>query len=243
VPLTRREPTVAEHEFMFGVRYGLVGNGPTRFVDDVRFGITDHIELHTDLLPYPAMLMARARLGDAQSELGAFLVDLGLAHWDTGFRITPDANETSVGMRFHLEGGVGYARAIGDKLAVTGQAHYRERVSLLSNDGEHAMAVDAHLTYDLADALAVSAGLGFATTIGSPVREQSIDFIETDGPGISHLLSRDEGGTQSLTIPLTMTYGRVENFDVDLFCTPRVYPALGILFGAGIRLRLDPFKG
>jgi hypothetical protein len=58
---------------------------------------------------------------------------------------------------------------------------------------------------------------------------------------MSHLLARDEGSFWSVTIPVTMTYGRIENFDVDLFCTPRVLPELGILLGAGIRLRIDPF--
>lgn len=243
VPLTRREPTLQALQFMVGARYGLVGTGPTRFVDDVRFGATDWLELRTALLPYPSGLMARARIGAQQSELGAFLLDAGLAHWDAGLRIVPDTGEANVGMRFHFEGGVGYARALGDRLAVHGLAHYRYRLSLLPDDDQHAVAVDAHVTYDLLDALALSAGLGVASTIGGPVRELSVTFVELDGPGMSHLLARDEGGDQSVTIPLTMTYGRVESFDVDLFCTPRVWPEPGILFGAGVRLRLDPFSG
>ena len=243
VPLTRREPTLAPLQFMVGARYGLVGTGPTRFVDDVRFGVADWLELRTALLPYPSSLMARARIGAQQSELGAVLIDAGLAHWDAGLRVVPDTGEANVGMRFHVEGGVGYARAIGDRFAVRGQAHYRYRLSLLPDDDQHAVAADAHLTYDLLDALAVSAGLGVASTIGGPVRELSVTFVELDGPGMSHLLARDEGGEQSVTIPLTMTYGRVDSFDVDLFCTPRVWPEAGILFGAGVRLRLDPFTG
>jgi len=227
---------------MLGVRYGLVGSGPTRFVDDIRFGINDTVELRTALLPYPSSLMLRARFGSQQSENGAVVVDAGLAHWDAGLRVVPDTGESNVGMRFHFEGAVGYARTIVDRVAVRGTARYRYRYSLLPADDEHVAAADAHITYDLLGSLAVSAGLGFATTIGTPVRELSINFVETDGPGMSHLLARDEGGEQSLTIPLSMTYGRVENFDVDLFCTPRVYPELGILFGAGVRLRIDPFQ-
>lgn len=243
VPLTRREPTLDALQFMVGARYGLVGTGPTRFVDDVRFGVTEWLELRTALVPYPSSLMVRARIGAQQAPLGAFLLDAGLAHWDAGLRVVPDTGEANVGMRFHVEGGVGYARALGERFAVHGQAHYRYRLSLLPNDDQHAVAADAHLTYDLLDALAVSAGLGVASTIGGPVRELSIAFVETDGPGMSHLLARDEGGEQSVTIPLTMTYGRVESFDVDLFCTPRVWPEPGVVFGAGVRLRLDPFKG
>jgi hypothetical protein len=220
-----------------------VGTGPTRFVDDVRFGITDTVELRTALLPYPSSLMVRARFGSQQSASGAVLLDAGLAHWDAGLRVVPDTGESNVGVRFHLEGGPGYAVAIGDRAAFLAQAHYRYRLSLLPDDDQHAVAADAHVSYDLLDALAVSAGLGVATTIGPPVREVSIGFVETDGPGISHLLARDEGGDQSVTLPLSLTYARVEAFDVDLFCTPRVWPELGILFGAGVRLRLDPFDG
>jgi hypothetical protein len=243
VPLTRREPTIGALGLMVGLRYGLVGTGPTRFADDIRFGVTDSIELRTALLPYPSSFMVRTRFGSQQSELGAFLIDAGLAHWDAGLRIVPDTGEPVVGMRFHFEGGVGYARSIGERVALTGQAHYRYRLSLLPADDQHAIAVDGHVTYDLLDSLAVAGGLGIATTIATPVRELGVGFLETDGPGISHLLARDEGGRQSITIPVSLTYGRVESFDVDLFCTPRVYPELGILFGAGIRLRLDPFHG
>ncbi len=241
IPLTRREPTLKAYEIMVGARYGLVGTGPTRFVDDIRFGITDSIELRTDLLPYPSSLMVRARFGSPQTAGGAVILDAGLAHWDAGFRIVPDTGESAVGTRFHFEGVVGYEKTFGDKVLVGAFAHYRYRLSFLNNDDEHAVAVDGHVTYDLLDSLAVSAGLGVASTIVTPVRELSINFVETGAPGISHLLARDEGGDQSVTIPLTMTYGRVENFDVDLFCTPRVWPELGILFGAGVRLRLDPF--
>jgi hypothetical protein len=241
IALTRRMPTVDKYGFMVGVRYGLVGTGPTRFVDDIRFGLTENIELRTDLVPYPSSLMLRWRFGSPQDPIGAPIVDVGLAHWDAGIRIVPDTGESAVGMRFHFEGGLSYAKTLGDKTMITALAHYRYRLSLLPNDDQHAIAVDGHISYDLLDSLNVAAGLGFATTIGTPVRELSILFVETDAPGVSHLLARDEGARYEVTVPLSMTYGRVENFDVDLFCTPRVWPTLGILFGAGVRLRFDPF--
>lgn len=240
MPLTRREPTLKAHSLMVGVRYGLVGTGPTRFVDDIRFSITDEIELRTTLAPYPAALMARGRFGSQQGEMGAFIVEGGLAYFDAGLRIVEDTGEPSVGVRFHFEGDVGYAKALGDQFAVNAYAHYRARVSFLPDDDQHAAAVDAHLTYDLLPSLAVSTGLGFATTLGTPVRELGVNFVETDRPGLSHLLARDDGLEQSLTLPLTLTYGRVDSFDVDLFCTPRVWPELGIAFGAGLRFRIEP---
>ena len=36
-----------------------------------------------------------------------------------------------------------------------------------------------------------------------------------------------------------MTYGRVDTFDVDLFVTPRIWPEFDVLFGAGLRMRID----
>jgi hypothetical protein len=225
---------------MVGARYGLVGTGPTRFVDDIRFSLTDNIELRTTLAPYPAALMARGRIGSQQSDLGALVLEGGLAYFDAGFRLNPDAGEPQVGVRLHFEGSVGWARAFGDKFAVNAYAHYRARVSFLPDDDQQLAAVDAHLTYDLLPSLAVAAGAGFATTLGTPVREVVVNFVETDRPGLSHLLARDDELQQSLTLPLSLTYGRVDSFDVDLFCTPRIYPEFGISFGAGLRFRLEP---
>ena len=243
VPLTQREPTLKALSMMAGVRYGLVGSGPTRFVDDLRFSLTDHIELRTALYPWPAALMIRGRIGSQQSELGAVILEGGLAYFDAGLRLVEDTGEPQVGVRFHLETSVGYAKSFAERFAVHAFAHYRARLSLLPDDDQHAVAVDGHLTYDLLPALAVSAGLGFATTVGTPVREVVVNFTETDRPGISHLLARDDDHQQSLTVPLTLTYGRVDSFDVDLFCTTRVYPELGVLFGAGVRFRIEPLFG
>jgi hypothetical protein len=237
VPLTRRELMLPQFHWEFGARYGLVGNGPTRFVDDIRFGVTDWLELRTSLLPYPSSLMARVQLGKQQSDSGAFLVDGGLAHFDAGLRLAPDSGEAQVGVRLHFEGGVAYAKALGERFSVFAEGRYRYRSSFLANDDQHAIAVDAHVSYDILDALAISVGAGFASTLGGPVRELSVNFVETSQAGISHLLARDDGDQQSVTIPLSLTYGRVENFDVDLFCTTKVYPTPGVLFGAGIRLR------
>ncbi len=239
MPLTRREPTLQQNTLMAGARYGLVGNGPTRFVDDVRYGITDTIELRTSLLPWPTSLMARLRLGSVHDGLGAFVLDGGLSYLDAGVRLVQDTGEPSVGVRLHFEGVVSWQKAVADRLAIFASGHVRTRNSFLPDDDQYAAAASAHIIGDLLDNLAVSGGVGFASTIGTPVREVVVNFTETDRPGISHLLARDDGGQQSLTIPLTLTYGRVDSFDVDLFCTPRVYPEFGILFGAGVRLRID----
>jgi hypothetical protein len=242
-PLTRREPTLRAGTLMVGARYGLVGNGPTRFVDDVRYAFTDRFELRTALLPWPTSLMGRYRFGGVADDLGAFVVDGGLSYFDAGVRIVPDSGEANVGVRFHFEGIVSWQKSIGDRLATFASVRYRNRTSLLPDDDQHAVAVDASVAYDLLDNLAVSGGLGFASTIGGPVREVVVNFTETDRAGISHLLARDEGGQQSVTVPLTLTYGRVDTFDVDLFVTPRVFPEFGVLFGAGVRLRLEDLFG
>lgn len=228
---------------MLGMRYGLVGNGPTRFVDDVRYAFTDRFELRTALLPWPASLMGRYRFGGVGEDLGAFVVDGGLSYFDAGVRIVPDSGEANVGVRFHFEGVVSWQKTLGDRFATFASVRYRNRTSLLPDDDQHAVAVDANVAWDVLDNLAVSGGLGIASTIGGPVREVVVNFTETDRAGISHLLARDEGGAQSVTIPLTLTYGRVDTFDVDLFVTPRVFPEFGVLFGAGVRLRLEDLFG
>ena len=242
-PFTRREPTLRAGTLMLGMRYGLVGNGPTRFVDDVRYAFTDRFELRTALLPWPVSLMGRYRFGSAMDDLGAFVVDGGLSYFDAGVRIVPDTGEPNVGVRFHFEGVVSWQKAFADRFAGFASVRYRNRTSLLPDDDQNAVAVDASVSYDLLDNLAVTGGLGVASTIGGPVREVVVNFTETDRPGISHLLARDDGGEQSVTIPLSLTYGRVDTFDVDLFVTPRVFPEFGLLFGAGVRLRLEKIFG
>jgi hypothetical protein len=228
---------------MGGVRYGLVGTGPTRFINDLRYALTDQLELRTSLGPWPAALMVRGRLGSQHGDIGAFVVEGGLAWLDAGVRLQQDTGEASVGVRFHLEGSVGWSKAFSDKLALSAFAHYRERISFLDDDGQRTAAIDAHATYDVLPNIAVAAGLGFATTLGTPVREVVVNFVETEQPGISHLLARDDGYEQSLTVPLSLTYGRVDSFDVDIFATPRVYPEFGLVFGAGVRFRLEHLFG
>ncbi|MFH1811598.1 MAG: hypothetical protein ABIJ09_22855 [Pseudomonadota bacterium] len=51
-------------------------------------------------------------------------------------------------------------------------------------------------------------------------------------------LTREPGILDGVTLPMSLTYGLVDTFDVDVFATPRVYPQLDVLFGAGIRLRM-----
>lgn len=243
MPLTQREPTLKAGTFMGGVRYGLVGTGPTRFINDLRYAFSDQLELRTSLGPWPAALMLRGRLGSQHGDLGALVVEGGLAWFDAGVRLQEDTGEASVGVRFHLEGSVGWTRALSDRLALSAYAHYRERISFLDDDGQRAAAIDAHATWDLLPNIAVAGGLGFATTLGTPVREVVVNFVETEQPGISHLLARDDGYEQSLTVPLSLTYGRVDSFDVDIFATPRIYPEFGLVFGAGVRFRIDELFG
>ncbi len=242
-PVSRREPTLSGGTLMVGARYGLVGNGPTRFVDDVRYAFTDNFELRTALLPWPVALMGRYRLGSVHDDLGAFVIDAGLSYFDAGLRLVPDTGEANVGVRFHTEAIVSWQKALFDRAALFASVRYRNRTSFLPDDDQHAFAVDASAAYDIIDNITLMGGLGFASTLGTSVREVVINFTETDRPGISHLLARDEGGEQSITIPLSLTYGRVDSFDVDIFCTPRVYPEFGILFGAGLRLRIEKLFG
>lgn len=238
LPLTRREPLLPQLGVEVGIRYGLVGTGPTRFIDDIRFGVFDWLELRTALAPYPSSLMARVGIGRAQSPWGVLLLEGGLAHLDAGLRLVPDEGEAEVGIRAHLEATLAYQVAFLERFSFYTSAHWRSRFSMLSNDNQHAFAVDAAVTYDVLPVLAVTGGLGYAQTLfDTDVREVAINFVEIDRPGMSHFLVRDDFTNQSLTVPLALTYGRVENFDVDLFATTRVWPKLDIVFGAGVRWR------
>ncbi len=238
VPLTRREPLLGQFGFEADIHYGLVGTGPTRLTNDVRFGIFDWWELRTTLAPYPAGLMTRFKIGSQQGLLGALIVDGGLSYFDAGFRLVEDAGEPQVGFRWHFEAGLAYARALGDRFSIYWQARFRYRLSLLSNDNQNAISTDLHLTYDLLDNLAITAGLGYAEVVGTKVRELSVTFVNVDRPGINHFLLRDDGWSRSVTIPIGLTYGRIESFDVDVFVTPRVWPQFDIMFGAGVRWRI-----
>ncbi len=91
-------------------------------------------------------------------------------------------------------------------------------------------------------AIAITAGFGYAEVVGTPVRELTVNFVEVDRPGMSHFLLRNDGYSRSVTIPLALTYGRVDTFDVDLFVTTRVWPSIDVIFGAGLRWRVQLFE-
>ena len=247
-PLSRREPTLAPFQIEGGFRYGLVGTGPTRFVDDLRFSWAEGVELRTSFAPYPSSLMLRLQAGKSDAALGAWVIDAGIANWDAGWRLVVDTGEAAVGARVHWEVVLAWQKVLTEKLSWFNASHLRYRMSGLSDDDQSAIAFESVLTYDLMPTFSVSAGLGYARTLGTPVREVAVSFVETGRPGITHFLVRDDAldedlsesnARQSATIPLALTYGTTESFDVDLFCTPRIFPKFDIVFGAGLRVRYD----
>ena len=264
IPLTRREPTVSQFTFEVNMHYGLVGSGPTRYTNDIRFGLFDWWELRTAFLPYPTSLMSRFRIGSQQGSFGALVLDGGLANFDAGLRLEQGLDQQlDVGARFHFEVGVAYTKALAKKFSVFTMARYRYRYSQLDDEGElrlgpvalpiptnrklfqagetdeqNAVSFDLNLTYDLLPNLAVTAGFGYAEVVGTAVREISVNFAETDRPGMNHFLVRNDGWSRSVTLPAALTYGVVDTFDVDVFVTPRIWPQFDVLFGAGLRWRI-----
>ncbi|MCP4500442.1 MAG: hypothetical protein GY822_10825 [Deltaproteobacteria bacterium] len=241
-PLTRREPTLKAWQFEADAHYGLVGTGPTRFSNEIRLGITDWFEVRTSLMPWPQGLMGRLKLGEHNGVFGAFLFDGGLAALDAGIRLTPEEGEVEAGVRAYFEAGVAYSRAVGERFAVFASAHARYRASMLEQDDQFTVALDGHVVYDLIPAIALSVGVGYAEAVGTPIRELSVSVAEVGRAGMSHFLLRNDGWSRSVTLPMSLTYGRVESFDVDLFVTPRVYPSFDVLFGAGLRWRFQIFE-
>jgi hypothetical protein len=264
IPLTLREPTVSQFTLEVDLHYGLVGSGPTRFTNDVRFGLFDWWELRTSFTPYPSSLISRFRIGSQQGALGAFLIDGGLASIDAGLRLEQGLDQKlDIGARFHFEVGIAYAKSFAKRFSFYTMARYRYRYSQLDDEGsvdvgnfslpiptnrrifeagktdeQNAASVEAHLAYDVLPNLGVSGGIGYAEVIGTPVRELSVNFVAVDRPGMSHFLLRNDGWSRSLTFPMAVTYGFVDTFDVDVFFTPRIWPQLDVIFGAGLRWRI-----
>jgi hypothetical protein len=239
VPMTRREPTLPALSFEVDGHYGLVGSGPTTGTADIRFSIFDWWELRTGILPQPLGVMSRFRLGSSQSALGAFLIEGGLSGVELGFIAEDDENNADV--RFYLDGGLGYQRAIGERFGVVANVRYRGRLTT-EDDQEHLLGADARVLWDLPGHVSLSGGIAGAYALTN-VREPSVAFVEIGQPGMSHFLVRIDQHHESVTLPISMTYGLSDSFDVDVFLTPRVYPQLDAHLGAGLRLRfIDPFE-
>jgi hypothetical protein len=235
---SRREPTLKQWQWEGSAHLGLVGTGPTRIADELRFAPLDWLELRTAFLPYPSSLMARVRIGSMSAPLGALVVDGGVAHADLGFNIQGLTTESRVGLRAHLEGGLTWDVATSDRTRLVLQARARYRASQLSDDDEAIVAFAGALDVDLLRALALSVGAGFAADVAGKVRENSVGFVETGRPGMSWLLQSIDGQQQSFTVPLALVYAPTESFDVDVFATPELSPDLGVVVGAGVRVRL-----
>ena len=244
VPMTRREPTLPALSFEIDGHYGLVGTGPTTGTVDLRMSLFDWWELRTGVMPQAAGVISRFRIGSVHDPLGAFLVEAGLAGvelalLDLGGLAEDDEDNAAV--RFYLEAGLGYQAALGDRFGVSANLRYRGRLSTIDDDGEHIFAGDARVSWDLPGHVTLGGGVAAAYALGE-VREPSVAFVEVGQPGISHFLVRIDEHGQSLTFPLSMSYGLSDSFDVDVFVTPRVYPQLDAILGAGLRLRfIDPF--
>jgi hypothetical protein len=237
-PDSQREPTLKQWDWEFGLHAGLVGTGPTQVTNDLRWAIFDWWELRTNFAPYPASLMTRFKIGSATSNLGAFVLDGGLSYFDAGFRLVTDEGEPEVGLRAHLEAGLGYRRALGKRFGLDLGLRHRSRLSGLSNDDQETTAATAYVIWDVQDRLSAWAGLAWARVWTEGVRELGIQFTETGRPGMSVFLIREDDWLQSWTLPLAMRYSLTETFDVDLFLTPRFFPQWDALFGAGVLIRI-----
>lgn len=222
-------------QWEIGLRYGLVGTGPTRFVNDIRVGILPGLELRTALLPYPSSLMVRAQLGRLKDTLGSLWLNTGLEYFDVGFRLDEDPEESQVGVRWHLQATAGWGKAFVNRFAVLTALHFRERITELDDDGQRAVAADIELRYDLQSRIGLVWASGYARTIDSPVREVYVGFTQ---PGQTYWLHQlDRANDESAATALAMTYGRTESFDVDVFFSYRAWPEPGYLFGSGLRWR------
>src|SRR5436305_1908828 len=124
-PFSRREPTLTQWQWEGSAHLGLVGTGPTRIADELRFAPLDWLELRTAFLPYPSSLMARVRIGSDADRYGALVLDAGVAHFDFGFNVAGLTTESRVGLRAHLETGLAWDVATSETTRIVVQARAR----------------------------------------------------------------------------------------------------------------------
>ncbi|MBN2362463.1 MAG: hypothetical protein JXR83_23625 [Deltaproteobacteria bacterium] len=236
VPLSRRPVLVRPLGLEVDIRYGLVGSGPTRFINDIRFAPLDWLELRTSLGPYPDSLIARVAVGELSGP-GTFSIDGGLVKLDLGLRLNPEEREAVKGIVTGSAGiGVAYDRTLGTVGRLHAKARIQQRYS--TDDGLDQTVAMAAVSGDIdfARYFGCSAGLGYGQLIAGRVMDQSVDFDEIGRSGFSTMI--DWENDRSATLLLGITYARTESFDVDVFATARYWPDPGMLFGAGLRWRL-----
>ncbi|MEW5851858.1 MAG: hypothetical protein AB2A00_23920 [Myxococcota bacterium] len=302
-PLTRRAPTNRNLTFELDVKYGLVGTGPTKFVNDLRFSITDYFELKTQMWTFffPESLIGRLSVGNYRT-LGRFGFEGGLHKADVGLRLFPDVGEErgfnpGIIPSVSLAGALTYDRPIWDRFAMHTSFRIQQRLQHSVKDlfaakfsdpmDQLAYQLAVQGTWDVTSSLGMTLGLSWAHAVDNqtfkdvagravegtlpwddPVAPQLetqaaldrrdplsaldlrgqclenrtrtlfIDYAEIGRPGFSSLVDREMNC--SLALSGGLTYGRTEAFDVDLFGALRMWPALGGLFGAGIRWRIAP---
>lgn len=236
VPLSRRQVLLRPMGFEVDLRYGLVGSGPTRFIDDIRFAPLDWLELRSSLGPYPDSLIVRLAFGGLGG-LGTFSVDGGLVKLDLGLRLNPAEREAVKGI---IAGNAGIGAAYDRTLGRVGRVHAKLRVQQrYSTDDGFGQTVAMAAIYgdvDFAQYFGCTAGLGYGQLLVGQVHDLSVDFDEIGRTGFSTMI--DQEHNRSATLMLGITYARTESFDVDVFATTRYWPDPGMLFGAGLRWRL-----
>ena len=235
-PLSQRPVLLPAMGFEFSFRYGLVGDGPTRFVNDLRFAPLPWLELRSSLNPYPDSLMLRLAFGELHG-LGTFSVDAGLYKLDLGLRLNPQEAEAVKGVVVvNLGAGLGYDHSLGRRARLHSLLRFQQRHSNIDGWDQSALLGAAWADLDLSKYLALSLGLSYARVLGGESQDFVINFSEPGRGSFSSLL--DFENPEALGSSLSMTYARTERFDVDIFSTQRIWPEPGILFGAGLRVRL-----
>lgn len=235
-PLSRRPVILPAMSFEGSFRYGLVGDGPTRFVNDLRFAPLDWLELRSSLGPYPESLMLRMGFGNLD-QLGFVSVDGGLYKIDLGFRLNPDEAEAVKGVVVvNLGAGLGYDHSLGQRARLHSLLRYQQRHSNIDGWDQGAVLGSLWGDLDLTNFLGLTLGLSYARVVMGESKDFILNFSEPGRGGFSTLLDWEHG--EALSSSIGMTYARTERFDVDIFTTQRLWPELGVLFGAGLRIRI-----
>jgi hypothetical protein len=172
------------------LKYGLVGSGPTKFINDIRFSLLDWLELRTQVGPVvlPESLVARVSVGPWR-RLGRVGLEAGFHKLDLGFRIFPEEGEArgldpAIVPSVNALGAVTYDVPVWDRFSIHASARVQQRLQhsvrkLIQRDlrdpfSQLAGQLALQGTWDISQFLALTGGLGAGGAVDNRVLSDGV---------------------------------------------------------------------
>lgn len=180
-PYSRRPPSNRFLTFETDLKYALVGTGPTRFVNDIRFSVVDWVEFGTQLGPViiPERLTMRVNAG-FWKKMGRIGFEGGFHKLDVGLRLFPEEGEDrgfnpNIVPSINAVGAVTYDLPIWDRFSIHFSARAQQRMQHSLRgvlDGnfkdpldQFAFQLAAQGTWDITSQLSMTVGTAYGTAI------------------------------------------------------------------------------